>query len=205
MIVNVFHNVTTDEDGRLAIFARFGDEPRIKPGDELQLVGVLDLPDAGKHPIHAADFVYQIGNVPYGSSYTKTYRSWGVRSLSAGDVLAIEQGEGDKIAVDTYGCEPVGWTPMDLGQFKLTGAVIISLHVENAYELYEDVEVTVTDVVVPAPPADTESDDYEKWARHQIINRYTGAGHIDGDSWYDVLITASSDPALVGRTFEWGY
>jgi hypothetical protein len=83
-------------------------------------------------------------------------------------------------------------------------AITVSLQIENKYELHEDVTTTVTDEVIPAPPADRKSQAFEDWA-YKHIYAFTGVGHEDGDSWYDVVITACSDPTLVGLTFEWGY
>jgi hypothetical protein len=200
MKVSIFQNIT-EEDGRLAIFSRLRHESRVQSGDQLQLVGILHFSDATSAE-HAAELAFEAGNSPQESEAVKEYRSWKVRSLCVGDVVAVED---DKHVVTALACEPVGFTPVDLTQFKLVDAVIVSLCVENAYELYEDVEVTVTDVVLPAPPDDEESSDYQEWSQEYIIDRYTGTGHTDGDSWYDVEITASSDPALVGRTFDWGY
>jgi hypothetical protein len=185
MKVSIFHNTTRDGD-RLAIFGRRG-ESRIKPGDELQLVGILDFPDA--------DNVIQAANLAIEA------KPWKDRPLSAGDVVAIEVDH----TTTVLGRMSVGWHPTDLARFKLTGAVIVSLVVKNTYERYEDVVITVTDVVIPAPPADVDSEEYDDWAYEHIHDRYTGVGHTDGDSWYDVRITDSSDPELVGRTFEWGY
>lgn len=208
MIVNVFHNIT-EEHGRLAIYARYGAEPRIKPGDVLQFVGTLDFPDVDD-VIQAANLAFAAGNSPADTEAVKEYRSWKVRSLSVGDVIVTEEGlvSDDRPVVLTHalGCQStgIGWEAVNLTEFKLTGAVIVSLHIENTYELYEDVDTHVTDVVIPAPPADVDSKEYEEWA-YDHINCYTGVGHTDGDSWYDVEITASSDPELVGRTFEWGY
>jgi hypothetical protein len=42
------------------------------------------------------------------------------------------------------------------------------------------------------------------WGREHIY-QFTGTGRTDGDSWYDVTITASSRPELIGRTFQFGY
>lgn len=81
----------------------------------------------------------------------------------------------------------------------------VSLHVENNYELYADVTTTFTDVTMPAPPADRDGETYSEWAYTNIYEPYTGVGNTEGDSWYDVEITACSDPSLVGETFEWGY
>lgn len=88
----------------------------------------------------------------------------------------------------------------------MSETITISLTIENTYELYDDVTTTVTDEVIPAPPTlDEDSEAYKDWGHEQIIDRFTGVGHEDGDSWYDVTVTACSEPALVGRTFQWGY
>lgn len=91
------------------------------------------------------------------------------------------------------------------------GQVRLVLEIENAYELYGDV-TTYADVMVPAPPADDETPDpagehetaYQAWA-YTHIYPLTGVGHADGDSWYDATVVWSSDAALVGSTFDWGY
>lgn len=84
-------------------------------------------------------------------------------------------------------------------------SITVSLVVENSYELYEDVTTTFTDVTMPAPPADRDSETYEDWAYTHIFCEYTGVGHTAGKSWYDVEVTACSDPTLIGVTFAWGY
>ena len=108
-------------------------------------------------------------------------------------------------------------------QSHLQGAAIvtitISLTIENSYELYSDVITYVTDVEVPAPP--TEPVDWPlggknqgseqaleiavaEWAQEHLFC-FTGVGHQDGESWYDVTVTDCSDPTMIGRTFAFGY
>lgn len=82
--------------------------------------------------------------------------------------------------------------------------VTVSLAIENTYEDGDTVNTTVTDVVIPEPPTDEESDEYADWSREHIF-QFTGTGRTKGDSFYDVEITKSSAPELVGRTFEFGY
>ncbi len=83
--------------------------------------------------------------------------------------------------------------------------ITISLEIENTYEDDDHDETTyVTDKVVPAPPALEDEEALQEWADEHIYCE-TGTGHTEGDSWYDVKVTASSDPALVGREFQWGY
>lgn len=79
----------------------------------------------------------------------------------------------------------------------------VKLHIDNAYELYEDVVTTPT-VVVPLPIPVEGSDERDEWEQEHIFSA-TGAGHEDGDSWYDVEIVESTVPELVGMTFEFGY
>lgn len=86
-----------------------------------------------------------------------------------------------------------------------TPTITISLEIENTYELYDDVTTHKTDVVIPAPPTMEEgTSEYDDWAYDHIYS-LTGVGHEDGDSWYDVTITACSEPELVGRAFQFGY
>lgn len=87
----------------------------------------------------------------------------------------------------------------------MTDTITVSLKIENTYELYDDVTTYKTNEVIPAPPTlEEDSEAYREWASEHI-REFTGVGHEDGDSWYDVTITDSSEPALIGRTFEWGY
>lgn len=81
--------------------------------------------------------------------------------------------------------------------------VTVSLTIDNRYELYPD-EETYEIVTVPAPPADHTGDEFAEW-KDEHIRPLCGVGHPDGESWYDVTITDSSDPALIGLTFDWGY
>jgi len=85
-----------------------------------------------------------------------------------------------------------------------TATITISLKIENIYELYDDETTYVEDKVIDAPPtleAGTEA--YEDWA-YDTIYSFTGVGHEDGNSSYFVEVTACSEPALVGREFEFG-
>lgn len=115
MKVKVFHNVTED-NGRLAIFGRSG-ERRVKSGDKLQFVGTLDFPEATTFT-GAADLAFEAGNSPAETDAVKEYRSWKVRSLSVGDVVAIEDGRHPVMALD---CRSTGWGFTDLAQFEFTG------------------------------------------------------------------------------------
>jgi hypothetical protein len=89
-------------------------------------------------------------------------------------------------------------------------AIAISLHIVNTYQFYPSVEVCVTDEIIAGSPIDhlPQTDDerqaFDEWA-YEHIYQFTGVGHTDGDSWYDVTVTACSAAWLVGHTFEWGY
>jgi hypothetical protein len=82
--------------------------------------------------------------------------------------------------------------------------VVISMVIENVYELYADVDFAVTGAIIPAPPQSQIGDEWEIWERRHIF-RWTGVGHEEGDSWHDVTVTACSDPSLVGSEFDFGY
>lgn len=104
-----------------------------------------------------------------------------------------------------------GWDPQGLADGTYTivddvprGPVItISLTIENTYELYDDVTTYVYDALIPPPPPEG-SPEWDDW-EYEHIHSWTGTGRTDGDSWYDVTVTACSDPSLVGRTFDFGY
>lgn len=82
--------------------------------------------------------------------------------------------------------------------------ITASFRIENAYEDGEEVVTFATDVVLPSPPADEESQEYSDWA-YEHVHPLTGTGRTDGDAWYDVEVVACSVPELVGRTFDFGY
>jgi hypothetical protein len=95
------------------------------------------------------------------------------------------------------------------GEATVGPAITISLDIKNTYELYPTVHTTVTDQVIPASPEPTGDEDADRkamdtWAQ-ETIYQFTGTGRTHGDSWYTVTVTACSDPALVGRAFEFGY
>ncbi|MCZ7478900.1 hypothetical protein [Micromonospora sp. WMMC273] len=82
--------------------------------------------------------------------------------------------------------------------------VTVSMEIDNTYERYPNVRTRVEQVQIPQPPEDDDSDEYHEWA-HVYVQCFTGVGHTDGNSWYDVTIVDSDRPELVGRTFEFGY
>lgn len=80
--------------------------------------------------------------------------------------------------------------------------ITVSLQIENSYELFPSVTTTFTDETVAAPESYDEGTIGE-WAMETLFP-FTGVGHQEGNSWYDVLIFDSSDPALIGREFHFG-
>lgn len=82
--------------------------------------------------------------------------------------------------------------------------VVISLEIENTYELGGDVTTYAKNIVIPVLPSD--DDEYEEWFRVNITD-WSGSGNSEGDSWYDFTVTASSDENViaVGEKYDWGY
>ncbi len=75
------------------------------------------------------------------------------------------------------------------------GLVTVSLRIGNHYELHESVVTECTDVLVPRPDGGSE------WAVTWLLP-FTGVGHLGGESFYVVEVTASSVPELVGMRVE---
>lgn len=79
--------------------------------------------------------------------------------------------------------------------------ITVSLHIVNTYEDGEVITTEITGAEVATPPPAGDLDD---WAEG-TIDPLTGTGKTNGDAWYDATITASSEPSLVGTTYEFGY
>lgn len=94
-------------------------------------------------------------------------------------------------------CESVKFV-LDLGEPEV---VTMSLAIENIYD--GDTIHTTADAVAPPPPAEDDEDDYDEWS-YAWVYQHTGTGRTEGNSAYFVEVTASSDPTLVGRKFEYG-
>ena len=85
------------------------------------------------------------------------------------------------------------------------GLITVSLTIENTYDDGDEITTHVTDAVIPAPPSANDiGNALDEWSWMYLFP-LTGTGRHSGDSWYDVTITACSDPALVGQTCEFGY
>jgi hypothetical protein len=86
--------------------------------------------------------------------------------------------------------------------------VRISLDVEDMRASGDEARSQITGVLVASPPSlDEGSTAYERWG-HEVVLPLTGAApEPDGSCsfWYDVTITHSSEPQLVGRRFTFGY
>lgn len=96
-----------------------------------------------------------------------------------------------------------GLSTRDFAAVIRPATVTVSLSIGNHYELHPSVTTTVTDVTVPAPPPAEPATRRQEWATEHLLP-FTGTGHTDGDSSYDLTITASSDTTLVGATFTFG-
>lgn len=78
---------------------------------------------------------------------------------------------------------------------------VIDLSIQNIYP-DEVVTTTVTGLTVPAPD-DYDTETLDAWAQQHLFE-HTGTGRTDGESGYDITITASTDSRLLRRTFEFG-
>lgn len=108
--VDVLHNVT-EVDGRHAPFARFGDEPKAQRGDQIRYVGTLEV-DV-ETDVDACARAFYAGNADDGGWLVSLYQSWGVRSLSVGDVVVVRVTYGGRPTV--YFCASQGWTHVPEG------------------------------------------------------------------------------------------
>ena len=78
--------------------------------------------------------------------------------------------------------------------------ITVSLAIDNIYP-GEVIRTSAKNVVVPAPEDVSDTGALEEWAAEHLL-AYTGTGRVDGDSSYDLTVTASQMPELIGRTFE---
>lgn len=81
-------------------------------------------------------------------------------------------------------------------------AVTVSLEIRNHYADGTLITTVVNDVTVEKP-WDLDDDELADWAMQELFE-FTGTGRTEGDSAYDITITASNDHWLVGKTFEIG-
>lgn len=87
----------------------------------------------------------------------------------------------------------------------MSETITISLTVKNSYEGGRTVVKEFVNQEIPAPPGvDQDYDEYTAWVDEEIINRFTGTGLEEGDAWYDVRVTACSEPRLVGLFLTFG-
>ena len=105
--------------------------------------------------------------------------------------------------VDPEGVRKGAYQVIDIGE-PAGSMLTISLDIENAYELYVDVNTRVVDAMIPVPPQDESRGAYQDW-EEQFIIAWSGVGHDDGDSWYDLEVAACSDLTLIGKTYSFGY
>ena len=84
-----------------------------------------------------------------------------------------------------------------------TGTILISVSAESTYEDHPDVTTVVKNATVPAPPVGDEQA-LRDW-EFDYIRALAVTLDIVGDSWHDVTVTECSDPALVGKIYQFGY
>jgi hypothetical protein len=82
-------------------------------------------------------------------------------------------------------------------------AAKVRLRIENTYESGSTI-ITEPTVIVTLPIPAQYTDARSEWEYEQIFP-HTGTGRCEGDSWYDVEIVESDQPALIGMTFAFGY
>ncbi|MCS0601119.1 hypothetical protein NX794_07725 [Streptomyces sp. LP11] len=80
---------------------------------------------------------------------------------------------------------------------------VIGLRIENRYGGGAEIETTSV-VAVPLPLPDEDTTERSDWEYDHIFPE-TGTGRDDGDAWYDVEVTRSTAPELLGLTFQFGY
>ena len=83
-------------------------------------------------------------------------------------------------------------------------SITISLKIVNRYPAEgEEITTYVYGARIPAQPPRGE-DARSEWGWDYLFP-FTGTGREEGEAFYDVIVTACSDPALVGAEFEFGY
>lgn len=80
----------------------------------------------------------------------------------------------------------------------------MDLLIENRYGLGECVMTSPHVKCDAPPPPESDGSAFEAWVELNIRD-YTGTGRVEGDAWYDVTVIDSSDPAWIGRQFDFGY
>lgn len=96
--IEVLLNTTEDEEGRMAIFARFRDEPRYQEGDTLEQVwsGNVTVP-LDDDVLEAVWAMFNRGSGTFVGDVQYPHRS-----LSVGDCVRVDE-------TDLYTCETIGW------------------------------------------------------------------------------------------------
>lgn len=82
-------------------------------------------------------------------------------------------------------------------------AVTVSLEIKNHYADGTHITTVVKGRIVEQPWDLDDEDELADWAMQELFE-FTGTGRTEGDSAYDITITASNDHRLVGKTFEIG-
>jgi hypothetical protein len=130
-----------------------------------------------------------------------------VDDLQDGDVFAEAVYPGTLWRVDGVhhdGDDEVHLEIVEVTDVEQAAVITISLVIENRYEGDVMILTWIADAVIPAPPDSDDADATDEWEYDHIFS-FTGTDRQDGDSWYDVTVMACSDPALVGKTYAFGY
>jgi hypothetical protein len=90
------------------------------------------------------------------------------------------------------------------GAAALGPFIAVSLAIENRYEDDSVILTQVKDAVIPVTPRDGDAEAMDAWEYEHIFS-FTGTGRTEGESWYDVTVTACSDRTLIGKTYMFGY
>lgn len=147
----------------------------------------------------------QLRNYPAKSTIYKTRPKW-QEALRTGDAKAVvwEAPEGTvgfvlDSRVRWYDAEN-NYTNADVSHRYIA----LGLAIENHYEDGDEVDTTAN-ILIPAPPEDTDSDAYQDW-EYDYIFPATGTGKTEGDSSYFVEVVTSDCPDViaVGREYEFG-
>lgn len=115
--VQFLHNVTVNDDGRLAVIDRYGDPQRHRPTDTYRQVAYLLVEAASAR--EAAEAAFGISNgYPHGDANhaaAREYTDKQIRSMVPGDVISVTTPDGPL----TLAALPIGWTDIDLDELRV--------------------------------------------------------------------------------------
>lgn len=102
MTIRIYHNQSSERTGDFISGYRAGDVLKL-------ILELKQLPPSfsGMRPESQLDVIFQAGNHSTIGPITSAYHAQGVRSLSVGDVVQLDQG-------DLYACMSSGWESIDI-------------------------------------------------------------------------------------------